>query len=109
MFIYEYILYFSFEGEKNSTKEEKAEQILQQRVWLEMQIRDKKMAQEEDKNLERTWQETQHTTAQRASVLASLENECKKKLLEANHRYNQALVSVLISSNLTIRWNKCDV
>lgn len=58
-----------------------------------MQIRDKKMVQEEDNNYERTWQEMQQTTAQRASALASLENECKKKLLEANHRYNQALVS----------------
>uniref|UniRef100_A0A2S2RAY2 RIB43A-like with coiled-coils protein 2 n=1 Tax=Sipha flava TaxID=143950 RepID=A0A2S2RAY2_9HEMI len=82
-----------FEGGEDSTKEERAEQILQQRVWLEMQIRDKKMAQEEDKNLERIWQEIQYTTAQRASAIESLENECKKKLLEANHRYNQALAA----------------
>lgn len=63
-----------------------------------MQIRDKKMAQEENKNVERSWQETQHTIAQQALRLASLENECKKKLLEANHRYNQALVSAFFSS-----------
>jgi len=77
------------------SKEKKAEQIKQQRVWLEMQIREKNKAQEENKNVERTWQETEHTTVQRALALASLENECRKKLIEANYRYNQALVSVV--------------
>lgn len=75
------------------TKEQKAEQIKQQRVWLEMQIREKNMTREENKNVERTWQETEHTTFQRALALASLENECRRKLIEANYRYNQALVS----------------
>lgn len=63
-------------------------------MWLEMQICEKNMTREEDKNVERTWQETEHTTVQRALALASLENECRKKLMEANYRYNQALVSV---------------
>lgn len=44
-------------------------------------------------NAERTWQEVERTTAQRAQTLASLENECRRKLMEATHRYNQALVS----------------
>jgi len=82
-----------FEGEEGTTKEQKAEQIKQQRVWLEMQIREKNMTREENKNVERTWQETEHTTVQRAMALATLENECRRKLIEANHRYNQALVS----------------
>ncbi|XP_026806680.1 RIB43A-like with coiled-coils protein 2 [Rhopalosiphum maidis] len=82
-----------FEGEEGITKEQKAEQIQQQRVWLEMQIREKNMTREENKNVERTWQETEHTTVQRAMALASLENECRKKLIEANYRYNQALAS----------------
>lgn len=84
---------FRFEGEESMSKEQRAEQIQQQRVWLEMQIREKRMAQEENRNVERTWQETEQTTAQRAAALASLENECRKKLVEATYRYNQALVS----------------
>lgn len=58
-----------------------------------MQIREKKMAQQEEESVERTWQEAEQATAQRAQALASLENECRKKLIEANYRYNQALVS----------------
>lgn len=83
-----------FDGEAGHSREQKAEQKQQQRVWLEMQIREKKMAKDEDKNVERTWQEIEHSTAQRAKALAKLEDECRKKLMEANHRYNQALVSV---------------
>lgn len=60
-----------------------------------MQIREKKMAQEEDKKVDHTWQETEQTTVQRALALATLENECRKKLVEANCRYNQALVRTL--------------
>ncbi|CAI6375431.1 unnamed protein product [Macrosiphum euphorbiae] len=82
-----------FEGEEGTTKEQKAEQIKQQRVWLEMQIREKNKTREENKNVERTWQETEHTTVQRAMALATLENECRRKLIEANYRYNQALAS----------------
>lgn len=51
------------------------------------------MTQEEDKNVERSWQEAEHTTAERKKALLSLEIECKKKLTEANYRYNQSLVS----------------
>jgi len=75
------------------TKEQRAEQIQQQRVWLEMQIREKKMGREEDMNVERNWREVEQATVQRALALASLENECRTKLTEANYRYNQALVS----------------
>ncbi|KAF0768188.1 RIB43A-like with coiled-coils protein 2 [Aphis craccivora] len=35
--------------------------------------------------------ENEHTEVQRTLALASLENECRKKLIEANYRYNQAL------------------
>lgn len=83
-----------FEGEEGTTKEQRAEQIQQQRVWLEMQIREKKMTQEENKNVERTWHEAEHATVQRSMALASLENECRNKLIEANYRYNQALVRI---------------
>lgn len=65
-----------------------------------MQIREKNMTREENKNVERTWQETEHTTVQRAQALASLENECRKKLIEANYRYNQALVSIFELHNI---------
>lgn len=64
-------------------------------MWLEMQIREKNMTREEHKNVERTWQEVEHTTVQRAQALATLENECRKKMIEANYRYNQAIVSAL--------------
>lgn len=64
-----------------------------------MQIREKKMTEEENKNVERTWQETEHATVQRAIALASLENECRNKLIEANYRYNQALVSIITNNN----------
>jgi len=77
----------------NSSKEIKAEQIQQQRVWLEMQIREKKLVQEEDKKLKSTWEAADNITIQRSMALAKLENECKQKLIEANFRYNQALVS----------------
>jgi len=75
------------------TKEQRAEQIQQQRVWLEMQIREKKMGREEDMKVKRNWREVEQAMIQRSLALASLENECKKKLIEANYRYNQALVS----------------
>lgn len=90
---YTYKFIFRFEGEEGSTKEQRVEQITQQRVWLEMQIREKKITQEENKNVERTWQEAAHTTVQRSLALESLENECRKKLIDANYRYNIALVS----------------
>lgn len=63
-----------------------------------MQIREKKMAQQEEENVERTWQEAEQATVQRAQALASLEDECRKKLIEANYRYNQALVSADFTS-----------
>jgi len=75
------------------TMEQKAEQIEQQRVWLEMQIREKKLAREEDANVERNWRQTEQATVRRSLALASLENECRQKLTVANYRYNQALVS----------------
>ncbi|XP_050546660.1 RIB43A-like with coiled-coils protein 2 [Daktulosphaira vitifoliae] len=82
-----------FEGEDGTSKEFRAEQIKQQRVWLEMQIREKRMAEEENKNVEKTWQEIQEINTQRAKALANLENECRKKLVEATSRYNQALAA----------------
>ncbi|VVC32245.1 RIB43A [Cinara cedri] len=83
-----------FEGEDGPiSKVIKAEQIEQQRVWLELQIREKRMAQEEDKNVDRLWQEAERTTVERAKAHELLENECKKKLIEANYRYNQSLAA----------------
>ncbi|XP_050434717.1 RIB43A-like with coiled-coils protein 2 [Adelges cooleyi] len=82
-----------FEGEEGNSKEYRNEQIQQQRVWLEMQVREKRIADEEAKNAERTWQEIEEMTAQRAQSLACLENECRKKLVEATYRYNQALAA----------------
>lgn len=82
-----------FEGEENNTKDYKREQIQQQRTWLEMQIREKKLAQDADKEIENVWQKVGHSTAQRSIALAKLENECRQKLLEAHCQYNQALVS----------------
>lgn len=50
------------------------------------------MAEEENKNAEKTWQDIQEITFKRAQGLANLENECRNKLVEATSRYNQALV-----------------
>lgn len=74
------------------TKDQRVEQQQQQRVWLEMQIREKKMARDVDENAERTWQETERATTERAVALALLESECRRRLVEANCRYNRALV-----------------
>lgn len=58
-----------------------------------MQIREKKLAQDVDKKMEHVWQKVGHSTAQRSIALAKLENECRRKLLEAHFHYNQELVS----------------
>lgn len=68
-----------------------------------MQIREKKLMQEEEKKLESTWVAAGNTTIQRSMTLAKLENECKQKLIEANSRYNQALVSAFTKSQNMIK------
>lgn len=86
--------YFSFEGEDGPPMEKlKAEQIQQQRVWLELQIREKRMAQEEEKKVEQLWEDAEKTKVACSMALASAEKEYKNKLIEDNSRYNQSLVS----------------
>lgn len=75
-------------------KELRMEQKQQQRIWLELQIREKRQAKEEEKIIKQSWHETENITIKRQKELALLENNCKKKLIEANHYYNQSLVSI---------------
>lgn len=70
----------------------RAEQIQQQRVWLELQIREKRMAQEQEKKVEQLWNDAEKTKVACSMALASVEKEFKNKLIEDNSRYNQSLV-----------------
>ena len=83
-----------FEGEDLSSKERLKAQREQFRSWLEQQMAERKAAENDRKVAQEALDAALIARDKRACELDRMEQECRKRLDEANYRFNKALVSL---------------
>ena len=87
--------YNRFEGEDLSSKERLKAQREQFRSWLEQQVAERKAADNDRKVAQAAFDDALIARDKRACELDKMEQECRRRLDEANLRFNIALVSYI--------------
>ncbi|PSN32995.1 RIB43A-like with coiled-coils protein 1 [Blattella germanica] len=80
-----------FEGEDLSSKDRLKAQRDQYRSWLEQQVAERRAAENDRKAAQKAYDEAIIARDQRACELDRMEQECRRRLQEANFRFNKAL------------------
>ncbi|XP_012523491.1 RIB43A-like with coiled-coils protein 2 [Monomorium pharaonis] len=80
-----------FEGEDRNFHERLKAQREQTRWWLQRQKEEREAAEAARRDAEDTYQEAVHSRNERATTLARMEEECRRRLNEATATFNRAL------------------
>ncbi|KAK9873484.1 hypothetical protein WA026_022895 [Henosepilachna vigintioctopunctata] len=82
-----------FEGEDLVSAQRLSIQREQIKAWLDQQMQEKEAAQKEQKAAEEAYKAAMVARDERALELEKMENYCRKRLLEANRKFNIALAT----------------
>lgn len=81
-----------FVGEDLASEERRRAQCKQYRSWLEQQIIERRAADSDREAAKKAYEAAQLAQDKRACELDRMEQECRRRLSEANLRFNKALV-----------------
>ncbi|KAL3267126.1 hypothetical protein HHI36_011266 [Cryptolaemus montrouzieri] len=82
-----------FEGEDLVSAQRLKIQREQIKAWLDQQMQEKEAAQREQKMAEEAYKAAMVARDERALELEKMENDCRRRLYEANRRFNAALAA----------------
>ncbi|KAL7288715.1 hypothetical protein TKK_0017440 [Trichogramma kaykai] len=80
-----------FEGEDTNLENRRREQKEQMQSWIVQQVRERRLAEHEMKEAERSYQEVTLARDRRALELDHMERECRRRLSQATASFNKAL------------------
>lgn len=83
-----------FEGEDRNLGERLKAQREQMRWWIQRQKEEREAAEKARRDAEDAYQEVVLSRDKRATTLAQMEEECRRRLNEATATFNRALVQV---------------
>lgn len=86
---------YRFAGEDLKSKDRQKAQCEQYRSWLEQQITEQRAADSDKKAAQKAYDEALLARDKCAYELDRMEQECRRRLTEANLRFNKALVGFL--------------
>lgn len=81
-----------FEGEDRNLGERLKAQREQMRWWIQRQKEEREAAEKARRDAENAYQEVVLSRDKRATTLARMEEECRRRLNEATATFNRALV-----------------